>query len=287
MTQTSSPLSFTAQSVRQGDIQLNVLRAGTRGGTPVLFVHGFSQSALAWRLQLQSAELAGCDLIAVDLRGHGRSDKPKGTEPYTEGRQMADDLAAALALFNGRPAVLVGWSYGGLVVSDYLRHHGSEGVAGVVFVAAVTRIGVDGAMDVFGPKILQHVPALFAEDAEQAARTLDAFVQDCEARPMAEPDRMLALGYNLLVPPRVRGALFARVADNDDLLRTLPVPALVCHGSEDGVLLPQASETLASLLPQARLQRFAGAGHLPFAEQPQAFNKAVLGFVEEVARVPA
>lgn len=287
MTQTSSPLSFTAQSVRQGDIQLNVLRAGTRGGTPVLFVHGFSQSALAWRLQLQSAELAGCDLIAVDLRGHGRSDKPEGTEPYTEGRQMADDLAAALALFNGRPAVLVGWSYGGLVVSDYLRHHGSEGVAGVVFVAAVTRIGVDRAMDVFGPKILQHVPALFAEDAEQAARTLDAFVQDCEARPMAEPDRMLALGYNLLVPPRVRGALFARVADNDDLLRTLPVPALVCHGSEDGVLLPQASETLASLLPQARLQRFAGAGHLPFAEQPQAFNKALLGFVEEVARVPA
>lgn len=200
---------------------------------------------------------------------------------------MADDLAAALALFNGRPAVLVGWSYGGLVVSDYLRHHGSEGVAGVVFVAAVTRIGVDGAMDVFGPKILQHVPALFAEDAAQAARTLDAFVQDCEARPMAEPDRKLALGYNLLVPPRVRGALFARVADNDDLLRTLPVPALVCHGSEDGVLLPQASETLASLLPQARLQRFVGAGHLPFAEQPQAFNKALLGFVEEVARVPA
>lgn len=287
MTQTSSPLSFTAQSVRHGDTQLNLLRAGTRGGTPVLFVHGFSQSALAWRLQLQSAELAGCDLIAVDLRGHGRSDKPAGIEPYTDGRQMADDLAAALALFEGRPAVLVGWSYGGLVVSDYLRHHGSDGVAGVVFVAAVTRIGVDGAMDVFGPKILQHVPALFSEDAEQAARTLDAFVQDCEARPMAEPDRMLALGYNLLVPPRVRGALFARVADNDDLLRTLPVPALVCHGSEDGVLLPQASETLASLLPQARLQRFAGAGHLPFAEQPQAFNKALLAFADEVARVPA
>ena len=287
MTQTSSPLSFTAQSVRHGDTQLNVLRAGTRGGTPVVFVHGFSQSALAWRLQLQSTELAACDLAAVDLRGHGRSDKPAGTEPYTDGRQMADDLAAVLALFEGRPAVLIGWSYGGLVVADYLRHHGSEGVAGVAFVAAVTRIGVDGAMDVFGPKILQHVPALFAEDAEQAARTLDAFVQDCEAKPMAEADRLLALGYNMLVPPRVRAALFARVADNDDLLRTLPVPALVCHGSDDGVLLPQASESLAALLPHARLQRFAGAGHLPFAEQPQAFNRALRAFVQELARVPA
>lgn len=278
-TASSAPTSpLRTQQVRNGNVSLAVLRGGTPGGLPLVFVHGFSQSAQTWRRQLRSAALAGYDMAALDLRGHGRSDKPEGVEPYTDGKAMADDLAAVVKLFDGRPVILVGWSYGGLVVSDYLRQYGCDAVAGVVFVAAVTRIGVDGAMELFGEKILRHVPAFFAEDAEQAAATLDAFVQDCEAAPMVEEDRLLALGYNLLAPPRVRAALFARVADNDDILRTLPVPALVCHGTADGVLLPVASQALAELLPNAQHKTFDGVGHLPFAERAADFDAMLHGF---------
>src|SRR4026208_2079296 len=115
-----------------GGVQLHVVETGNPKGRPILFVHGFSQCSLAWSRQLDSDLARAHRLVAMDLRGHGLSEKPR--DAYSDSRLWADDVAAVLdALTLDRP-VLCGWSYGSLIVQDYLRHYGEGRISGFHFV---------------------------------------------------------------------------------------------------------------------------------------------------------
>jgi pimeloyl-ACP methyl ester carboxylesterase len=79
------------------------------------------------------------------------------------------------------------------------------------------------------------------------------------------------------VPPHVRADTF-RAMRGFDLREGLPairVPALVTYGRHDRLVPPEESRLLASLLPRARVEEFADAGHAPFLESPEAFNRLV------------
>ena len=64
-------------------VTLSVVESGNPEGPAVLFVHGFSQSAMSWRLQMESKLQQKYRLIAMDLRGHGYSGKPETPESYS------------------------------------------------------------------------------------------------------------------------------------------------------------------------------------------------------------
>src|SRR5690348_1088417 len=59
-----------------GGCQLHVIETGNANGQPILFIHGFSQNALSWSAQFNSGLRRRCRLVAMDLRGHGASDRP-------------------------------------------------------------------------------------------------------------------------------------------------------------------------------------------------------------------
>src|SRR5262245_33942480 len=120
-----------------GGTRLHVVTAGNPRGRPILFLHGFSQSWLSWSRQMNSDLARDFQLVAVDLRGHGQSDKPR--DAYGDARLWADDVHAVVqSLALDRP-VLCGWSYGPLVILDYIRHHGQEAVGGIHFVNGITK----------------------------------------------------------------------------------------------------------------------------------------------------
>jgi pimeloyl-ACP methyl ester carboxylesterase len=73
------------------------------------------------------------------------------------------------------------------------------------------------------------------------------------------------------------GAVF----DAHDRVAVVRAPALVQHGSEDVVVDPRNGELLAERLPEARLERFPGTGHLFFWEQPERFVASVASFLED------
>ena len=75
-------------------------------------------------------------VVAVDLRGHGMSEAPLQAEQYTDGDKWADDVAAIIDQLKLDRPILVGWSYGGFVISDYVRKHGQNKIAGIHFVGA-------------------------------------------------------------------------------------------------------------------------------------------------------
>src|SRR6478609_2468480 len=151
-----------------GGCLLHLVETGNPHGQPILFLHGLSQCSLAWSRQLSSELAADHRLIAMDLRGHGSSDKPR--DAYSDSRLWAGDVNAAIRELDLEQPILCGWSYGPLVILDYVRHYGEDAIGGIHFVDGITRLGSDEALSVLAPEFLALVPGFFSSDAEESAR---------------------------------------------------------------------------------------------------------------------
>lgn len=130
---------------------------------------------------------------------------------YTDARLWADDVNAVIEALTLDDPILCGWSYGPLVILDYIRHYGEERIGGIQFVGAITKLGTDDAMSALSPEVLSLVPGFFATEVEQSVRSLQSLLQLFFAKDPSAEERYLMLGYNLSVPPYVRrGCSLAR-----------------------------------------------------------------------------
>lgn len=251
-----------------------VVRASGRPRLPpIVFVHGWARSSLDWAAQLlDPALLAGRHLLAVDLRGHGESEVAAGG--YDDPAVWAGDLAAVLE-YAGEPAVMVGASYGGLVITDYLRVHGCARVRGLVLVGALTEIGAGHPGGAVGPLMRAGIRDYLSEDLAVAVPALTRLAAGLTAEPASGEVVQRRLGEFLRVPPRVRRAMFRRSVSSADVLERVTVPTLIVHGTQDAVVHPSAAEYAAGKIPGASLRWFEAVGHLPFAERVEEFNTAL------------
>ena len=108
-------------------LRLHVREWGDPEGPPIVFVHGWSQSQLCWSRQIAGPLADDFRLVTFDLRGHGMSEQPLDAGAYVDARLWADDLNAVIEQLGLERPVLVAWSYGGYVVTDYLAAYGEDG----------------------------------------------------------------------------------------------------------------------------------------------------------------
>jgi len=264
-----------------GGTHLHLVEAGNAQGRAMLFLHGFSQCWLAWDRQLRSDLARDYRLVAMDLRGHGASDKPRGG--YDDSRLWADDVDAAIRELGLGQPVLCGWSYGPLVILDYIRHYGEDRIGGIHFVDGITKLGTDEALSVLAPEFLALVPGFFSNDAEDSVRSLSSLLRMCFAQSPSASDLYTMLGYNVAVPPFVRQALFSRAFDNDDLLPTIRTPVLITHGAADSIVRSSVVEQHRRAITHAQVDIMPGAGHAPFWDDAASFNRRLGTFCDEVA----
>lgn len=265
-----------------GGIELHLVEAGNAAGRPLLFIHGFSQCCLCWSRQLDSDLARDYRLIAMDIRGHGLSGKPR--EAYLDSRLWADDIHAAIQALRLERPVLCGWSYGPLIILDYLRYYGQGAVGALAFVGGVTNLGDQETISLLTGKFLSLFPGFFSQDVEESARSLESLLRLCFARELPQQELYQMLGYSLTVPPHVRRALFSRSLNNDDLLPQIRKPVLIVHGAEDAVVKPEAAARLKHRIPHAQVLMMPQAGHAPFWEQAAAFNRALRDLVNAPER---
>ena len=169
-----------------GGVQLHVVESGNPRGRPIVFIHGFSQCWLAWSRQISSDLADDYRLVAMDLRGHGLSEKPcEATATRDCGRTTFDAVIRALDL--DQP-VLCGWSYGPLVILDYIRHYGEDGIGGINFVGGITKLGQRRGDGGHHSRVAQPRPGSSSRRmCEESVRSLEALVRLCFARRALAP----------------------------------------------------------------------------------------------------
>ena len=255
-------------------VTLAIQEAGDPEGTPIVLIHGLLGSHLDWDAQLGSPELARCRLITYDLRGHGLSGKPTDAQAYHDGRRWAEDLAAVIEAAHAHNPVLVGWSLGGVVISNYLAAFGDGGIAGVVY--------VDGVIEL-KPELLVAHPEVYRDMIAADLRThLDgerAFLALCfRTPPDAVTDARLLAGAALASWDMQR-AVPTMTVDTAGLEATHKPVLLLC-GEQDALL--QVKPTIAragELNPRIQSKLYAGSGHAPFLEEPERFSRDLAAFV--------
>ncbi|SDF62035.1 Pimeloyl-ACP methyl ester carboxylesterase [Lentzea fradiae] len=237
-----------------GGGRLAVRESGPEGAPPVVLVHGWAQTGAVW------GDLPGFRCYAVDLRGHGESDD---FGDYRDSAAWAADLRAVLG--HTGPATVVGWSYGGLVIADYLRFHGTADVTALVLAGAITEIGRGRRGGETGPVMRAALPGAITDD--------EVLAEFCRAMAPGLPESTVGelTAAAVSVGPKVRGKLFRRDVGSADVLTAVDVPTLVVHGAEDRVVAPAAAEYSAALIPGAELSLYPDTAHAPFLERPEQF----------------
>lgn len=257
--------------------ELAVYEAGNAQGWECLFIHGFAMDHSVWCRQFSDPLLLSrCRLLAVDLRGHGRSCRSALPEDYLKGETWASDLAAVIGDRDLVRPVLVPWSFGGRVVNDYLGYYGEAGIAGINYVAAAS---ISDA-DVVRPEheLLQRICAE-RSSGEERRQVLEESISKMFHLQRGEEEFQRLYAVIRAMPRRTLRYLRRRLLDYEDVLAALELPVLATHGAGDCMFAPAMSERLAARVKSGRVSVYPGAGHAPFYEQPQRFNRELLEFV--------
>ena len=272
--------------VLEGTGETHYVTAGR--GAPLLLLHGLGESVVAWRSNI-SVLAERYAVYAPDLPGHGDSAKPDITYDLDAGVRFVLQFMEALRL---EGVVLMGNSMGGLTALATVLRHPDRTKALVLVdspglgrelawqIRLVSLPGVGILMEALKVKAgLRIAPAIFHR-----------------------PERMEPIVYEELQRlhgiPELRRAVLSALRNGVNLLglrpplrllqnrsTPLPVPTLVVWGREDRVIPVAHAERIGRQVPGVQVRILPDCGHWPQMEQAEAFNEAVLAFLEATVTV--
>jgi pimeloyl-ACP methyl ester carboxylesterase len=263
-------------------VTLYVEQSGPADGEPVMLLHGLFGSTYTWRNQVPALTATGYRVIAYDRPPFGLSDKSP-TLDYSPASQ-ADQLAALLDQLGVDQALFVGHSAGGAFLVRFAVRH-PDRVERMVLAAGALEAGPPPGLGTFIglPPVMRWgevlIPAIFTRD--RLASTIAGFYADPT---IMTPEA--AAGYYRPFDVGNFGAGFMAVTRDstpqvtDDDLRGFAMPVLLLWGELDRVVPLTQTDRLQALLPDSSLEVIPGAGHQPMEETPNAFNQALLDWLD-------
>lgn len=270
-----APTPRVRHLVRSADgTQLAVQEWGNAEGRPIVFLHAFGMNHLFWHEQLTDAALQKHRLITFDHRGHGESDKPLRAEAYNNADVWADDLHAILTARGVVKPILVGWSMSGALMLDYIARHGEADIGGLVFVAAVNKLGgpMFAAGQIGSTFADPAAQGIFSESLTEQVPAWNFVNRALTTAPLPREAQDLILASAMLTPVIARANILPRDADHLPTLAKSKLPILAVHAQDDSIVTPAAMEHLKAVRPDAQTHLWANGGHAPQWENAAAFN---------------
>jgi len=266
-----------------GGVRLFVEENGDPTNPTILWIHGYCQCRLSWDNQFENEELVSkFHMVRLDLRGHGLSDKLADPAAFQDGKIWAEDIRAVVSALRLNKPILAGWSYGGFIICDYIRHYGQENLGGLIFVAATTEMGRDEANILIGAEFLQLVPGFFSTDYATGSAALQQFIGMATYEELDAHTFYYLVGFNSVTLPASRQGMFMRELDNRAVLGAIKVPSLIIQGKDDRVVLSACSDNIARHIPHASRVDYDHCGHVAFVDAAEQFNRDVAAFVQRV-----
>jgi pimeloyl-ACP methyl ester carboxylesterase len=266
-------------------VKIRYVTAGT--GEPVVLIHGWMGDSSMWgrdqsgTTRLNTTGADGFQLIALDCRGHGKSDKPHDPEKY--GPEMAADVVRLLDHLKIDKAHLVGYSMGAFIAGKVAATH-PERVLSVVYGGQAPLVAGTGAkssgpdeVEIFakavdegkglGPYILAVWPAGKPKPTEEQANAIAKFLYGGK-----DHKAFVASGL---------GIKDLKVTGED--LKRCKAPILFIHGANESDQTKERVATVRKLLGRGEVKIVEGADHITTLTKPE-FETAILEFLRSSKR---
>jgi pimeloyl-ACP methyl ester carboxylesterase len=253
-------------------------------GPQVLLLHGFGGFLETWAFNIPP--LSGrYRVYAIDLPGHGLSDRPDNSYNPAFAVASANDILEALGI---EQATLIGHSLGG-AVSINIALSLPERVSRLVLIdsAGLSRrlpwLYRLSSLPVLGnilmelavePALEISIKRLFSDSPVLPREMIDIILKNA-SQPGVKETLLRILRQNIgLRGPRPGALLIER-------LPQLKVPALFVHGAQDRVFPLEHVRDAFSMAPNSRVKIFDQCGHCPHIEKPLEFNETVMEFLKD------
>jgi 3-oxoadipate enol-lactonase len=257
--------------VKARGIQVNYELSGRKGAPVVMMSHSLGCSLMMWAPQLEALQ-RDFRVLCYDIRGHGASDAPHG--PYTL-EQLGDDAVALMDALDIERVHWVGLSMGGMIGQCLALRH-ADRLASAALCDTMARVPPD-TQGVWQERIATAGTQGMAPLAEPTmARWFTAAFR------AAKPEGVEAIRRQFLqtAPAGYMGCCEAiRKLDYLDELARIRTPVLVMVGADDPATPVAAAEAMHQRISGARIEIIPAAAHLSNVEQPEAFTRALRGFL--------
>jgi 3-oxoadipate enol-lactonase len=251
---------------------------GPEGAPVVCITHSLASDGGSWAEQVPALLHGGFRVLRLDMRGHGGSDPVPGD--YTMAA-LADDVAAALAALEIPRVHYIGLSIGGMIGQAFALAHGERLISAMW--CDTLPASPQGAQAAWDERIstVRRANSL----APLADATVERWLSD--SFKTSHPGRWKEIRDTVIgtTPAGYLGCC-AAILDFDFVPRIsdVRVPLLVVCGADDPGTPASENRKIASLVPGARYEELPGCLHFPNVEQPDAFNRIMLGWLDQHKR---
>jgi len=252
----------------------------TGQGEAVVCLHGMTGSTRDWANQV-TVLLPGYRLVALDMRGHGKSAAPASEEEYSI-PIFAEDVFTVLKELDIKKCCLAGHSVGGFIALQFALEHPE-------MVAALVLVDTSSGQFTRDPNYLQlrqkldelaltrGLEAAFEYDAANNPMRIDSLKRHPELREVLLRRALMTSVNGFIYCPRAIG----KWQPVTSRLSEIKVPTLIYRGEED-TSFTEPTKILKEGITDSELVTVRGVGHNPHMEAPEVFNEALLKFLDRV-----
>jgi pimeloyl-[acyl-carrier protein] methyl ester esterase len=250
-------------------------------GNPLLFIHGWSFNAGIWKGQIEHLR-DQFQIIAVDLRGHGKSEAGKARLSLP---QFASDLAHLVERLELREVNLVGWSMGGSIALR-LSLSCPEQLQSLTLVSATpSLIQREGFPHALPLAVVKKLKAEVKRDHRKALKAFRDLILSPEEESLDTIDTIknsLRHGLNGSRETAENSLVSLMEEDLRDSLGSISLPTLIIHGDRDQICLPGAAVYLNEKVQGSKLLMLKECGHAPFLTYPLQFRAGLTRFLHSL-----
>jgi pimeloyl-ACP methyl ester carboxylesterase len=316
-------MNITQRRVATNGIELNIAEQGE--GPLVLLLHGFPESWYSWRHQFEPIANAGFHVVAPDMRGYGKSDKPEDISAYNQ-VEVVNDIIGLIPALGHETAIVIGHDWGAPTAWSTALHHPDKvtavGALSVPFSPRAEAPPLDTLKaifkDMFFYQLYFQAPGIAEAELEADIRTSlrkfyhmasgDVSITDFTPKSadadllsdLPDPGKLgdwcsekdLDFYTAEFEASRFRGPLNYYRNHNlswqltEGAPRQISQPAMFMAGQKDGVIMmaAEALKQMEQTVPNQVLHELIpGIGHWTQQEAPEAVNKGILYFLEQVS----
>ena len=253
--------------------RLDVTETGNPSGRPAVLLAGFKAAASSWRYQVGPLAAAGHRVITVDLRGHGRADRPSSGVDMARRGQDVRDVLTALDL---RDVLVVGGSMGANTTWSYVSQFGEDRIAGIVVVDQTPKMlnTADWNHGFYGYDE-SNADTLFSEGIPTTGHGTPLWRRGARlvrlVWAMKGVDKRVRPGDLDLLRDHAR-------ADWRPVVAATAAPVLFVAGAQSELWPSSHAAASAHLAANGSSAVIPDDGHAANMEQPEAFNRVLLDF---------